>query len=446
MNPISYYTKNNLSTIHSSAGNHSSSTAETSETRKLVTAYDAHWDAEDKQYLAIPFNLNSFEKKLQHYTRAFPSPAKRTTDYGFIQKIDVAAGSTLFVRADLHGDLRSLLMNLKTLQEQGVVDENFKCQPGVHLIGGSHSLEVLELLTTLHLDNPDQVTLIRGNHENLEINDNLVGFHDTNFQQLLFCQSARETLEDLYHSLPLTVYVGQTTSEGKCEYVQFTHGMFELYIDPSPLLDSPEATTLNILKSPSLKYRIKLLAAQHSSDDYPAKIANEKDKTARYQLKQQASAHRIMCLHEKSPYHKREGRQTYNNKEPGLTAYNWGDMGEESQMGELGARKWRLSPDDVKCYLNISSDENRVKFLFRGHEHFMQHHSYLGKTGAKTLVSTMPVGMEGAYKDYFDQPDTAYILTTAPKVSEWKKRAYVRYAGEDRVEISSSHSLRDCKI
>jgi len=324
--------------------------------------------------------------------------------------------SNIFVRADLHGDLKSLVENLKAMQKKGLVDENFKCKPDTYMVfcgdyvdRGDHSLEVLEFLATLKMENPDQVFLIRGNHEYIDSKQGVSPLRDSKLEDrnyLNFWKSNGQVLTNFYETMPLTVYIAE--KEG--EYVQFTHGLFEVHVDPIEILET-EKTKMTISKGDhSFSDRVKQLATAKRIMD----------------LKKEELKHRVTTLEE--------------------TAYNWGDLWDESTKGtvgskldDLGSRSWYLTVDDVACALSLMSEKRKVRVLFRGHQHKFQHGVHKGKV----VVTTLPVGMDSqGYKTkYSKQQDRAYILETSPNIEDWKKRAFFRESGETCVEVSSYYSI-----
>src|SRR5438067_719039 len=81
-------------------------------------------------------------------------------------------GSEIFVHADLHGDIHSLLAELSWLNDQrylrefGIVHTNFyMVYLGDYTDRGAYGVEVLYTLLRLKLANPEKVFLLRGNHE-----------------------------------------------------------------------------------------------------------------------------------------------------------------------------------------------------------------------------------------------------------------------------------------
>jgi len=371
-------------------------------------------------YGTISYDKEGFVKQLKAHNEQFPLEYDPEIEHGVIEKRDLKKGSKIFVRADLHGDLTSLVYNLTTLQKEGLLDENFKCKEGVQLVflgdytdRGVHCIEVLRLLIALRMENPTQVTLIRGNHEDTETN-RAFGASDPNFIDFVFAEE--ELLTQFYQRLTLTMYMAE---EGeKREYVQFTHGMFELHMDPAELLNHPENThKVKVPKKGKLSERVTRMLTEGSP-------------------KLQKAANRVKELFERA------------KQDDDLTAYNWGDMGVYTRLGLLGYRNWKMAPDDVKEYFRVCADKHKVKMLFRGHEHLKQHHKYQGKSGKKTIVSTMPVGMGcPAYKDKFKgQRDTGYLLYIKAKIKESEKAAYERQPNSSEVSISKPISIRDDKF
>jgi hypothetical protein len=412
-------------------------------TKALMTHFDSCWNYSSKKFERVHFNESLCIEQLNKHNAQFKPNYNPEIEFGYIEKKDLPGKSKVFVRADLHGDLKSLIENIKTLQAEGLVDENYRCLPAVHLIflgdyadRGKNTMQVLELLTSLRMENPNQVTLLRGNHENTDINQSYAG-NDPHFKEFLKKDANLGLLEQVYSTMPLSVYICQNGSSGAREYIQFTHGAFEFHVDSSEFLNSEMAMAqYTISKKRELSTRI-LNIKMVPNKNYQKLIDGEKDKKLRMQYKQQHAAQRIRKLFE-------EERDSI--QDPDITRYNWGDISShptESYLGSPGFRTWKISVADVKHYLRLSSYPNKVKMLFRGHEHLKQHH-FVNK---KIVVSTMPVGMESNYGSQFkNQLDTAYILTTDPRVRNWTKVAYLREPGKATKEVTQEYQIRSGEI
>ncbi|MBI3901053.1 MAG: metallophosphoesterase [Chlamydiia bacterium] len=371
------------------------------------------------------FNIERFKNILDnHVCRFKKSDFNISADYGYIEKYDLDPNTNprIYVRADLHGDLKSLIENLRTLQEKGLLDKNFKCTPGAHLVflgdycdRGDYGTQVLELLIRLKEENPQQVHLIRGNHEDIDINLQF-GRSDKNLRSLIIDQNC--PLTTFYSTLSLTTYLS-LENRGSREYMQFTHGLFEFGMDPAPLLDS-ELTEGYAIVPKKLQPSARITALKEE----PGPL--------------RATAERVHTI-AKDVMNARKAQ-----KEEQYTAYNWADVEMHNAVPDytqvyLSARQFAVPPSDIQAYLDLSSERHRVAMIFRGHEHTFSHLIHDGRV----LVTTLSVGMSGAYdKTRFPQDDRAYILTPNAQVNSWMKRAILRDREDDRTrEITGLVSI-----
>jgi hypothetical protein len=406
-------------------------TAETA-TVDLVGLFDKCWNGEDECFENLPYDPIALQKKIGEHNKLFARTYSPESEYGCIEKKDLPSDSQLFVRADLHGDLKSLLENLKTLHALNLLDEQFHCHPHVQLIflgdyidRGIHNMQVIELLISLRMENPANVTLLRGNHEDFYISK-MYSANDPQLQNFYEDPTATKFLTDFFDTLTLSLYVSQESRDGfPRQYGHFTHGMLELYADPEPLLENENSTALSpISKEPMLSQRIK---------DLSRAVIVEGKMTPR-QRKQIAAAKQIGKLVAKC------------HRGKGYTLYNWGDMSDSATTSRVDcdpttSRQWKLASDDLQHYMRLSGGSNsRVKFLFRGHEHLFKHHK---TSQGKLVATTLSVGMDAkGYRDSYDQPDVAYLLAIAPKVKDWQKQGFKRQSGTSEVDVTQWHSLR----
>lgn len=353
------------------------------------------------------FYLAGFTSFLEAHAQMFNRSIDLNKNFGFIEKFDLdpTENPQVYVRADLHGDLKSLIDNISALQDEGLLDENYKCKPGVHLIflgdycdRGMNGTQILELLLMLRQESPQQIHLIRGNHEDVMINENF-GYTDQRLMETIQNQEAKKALQKVYETMPLTVYL--SLQGEKREYIQFTHGLFEPTFDPSPLLDQGNSGDYTLVpKKRELSNRVKTLA----QCDNPL----------------QKSARRICEIAEKS---------FFSVNEENYTLFNWADIkdnGTDSTLSGLASRGYVLNATDVQHYLNISTDLHRVALIFRGHQHKFAE----AMIDERVVVSTLPVGIDCKAYNY-NKHDRAYILTPQEKVEGWSKRIILRKRGED---------------
>lgn len=373
-----------------------------------------------------PGNIEELTEKLR---RQFTSFAQKDLDsknhFGFIDKHDLeeinGKQPPVYVRADLHGDLKSLLENLRTLQAQGILDDHFKCKNGAHLVflgdycdRSAYGTYILELLMQLSEENPGHVHFIRGNHEDTSIHFKYAG-NDTRLFEMLLDQGDksnqfREALDNFYSTLPLNTYFGLKDSQGKRQYCLLTHGMFEPAIDVSDLLDNqPSGSVVFVPKNRELSDRVKKLA-EGDPNDYVTKCAL-----------------RVVELVKKINH------QVENS----LSLCNWADAKTEgdlleSDLGLLGNRACKICPSDIDAYLTLSSVVNKVNILLRGHSHIYAH----AKLDEKVVATTLTMGVEG---DRTPDKDVAYLLI--PDRTGWKKQLITRTKHSSDSQISGLYDI-----
>ncbi len=407
----------------------------------LIEIYDQQWSSEAKKFLNLPFNKAHFNELTRTFISQFIIRMDSRIHYGHILKRDVEPGTKIFVRGDLHGDLKSLLENLKTLRTEGHLDPEYRCNKNVHLVflgdyadRGSHSMEVLQILLSLKLENRRQVTLIRGNHEDITLNRRYM-YKDKNFKNYLQSVDNRHHLRYIYETMPITLYMSEITS-GERQYVQFTHGALELYVDPQKMLASTNhQAILNVRKCCSFSERVSRLK-QINALQLNTEIPPKTNPLLRRKRKQQIAAAKIHSLCE---------NDFPSNIRPSV--YCWGDLTteDESQLGPIQDRDWKISAPDLKHSLRLSSLHHPIKMLFRGHAHKMH---YYTDSKNKLVVTTMPVGMESTtYKRSFpDQLDRAYILTTGEKVKSWSKQAILRASETSTNTLTDIHPIHSLGV
>jgi hypothetical protein len=184
--------------------------------------------------------------KKSPYNPHFFNTASHANFKPFMQKMIVPAGSTIFAWGDTHGCVHSLIRTLQQLQKWDYLDDNFMItQPDTYLIylgdcvdRGCYGLEVLYILMRLKAANPDNVILIRGNHEDEHINRTVpyVRFHDE-LTQKQFRQ--KNKLYRLYDMLPPVLYIGSGNEDDRA-FIMCCHGGLEIGLRPTALLTAPD--------------------------------------------------------------------------------------------------------------------------------------------------------------------------------------------------------------
>ncbi|MEI6243019.1 MAG: metallophosphoesterase [Chlamydiota bacterium] len=428
--------------------------------RALMDKFLPCWNHHTEHFETLPpSNIEQCKARLEAYTAQFPPPKDFDPNqhYGFIEKKDLEPHTHIFVHADFHGDLYSFIKNLKAFQiplpfEQNqppLLNENYKFREDFQIVllgdyvdRGPYSLELLHLIMTLKMESPDHVTLIRGNHEYLDMNLSNNGEKDTPFQTFLWERlSNSKQVNALYNSMPLTVYMGEKRANNpQGQYKQFTHGMFELHADPSLMLDSPNPrASMLISKTPILSERIVSIIKNTTED--PAHLELQlllmpKKNPIRNELKLQIAAQRIQALLK---------NQQKLRSDPDYSTYNWGDIVRDpffqSFMGDLNTRGWQLAPKDVWHYLRLCSTKtSKVICIDKGHSHEQMDYSFRGKL----VASVLPIAPNTTHPNCQDLgPDVGYLYITSSKVRDWTRTVIQRERHEEQCTIRPTRTLRE---
>lgn len=172
----------------------------------------------------------------------------------FVQKEIVPAGTKIIFKGDMHGDIHSLIKFIRTLALEGLMDkeDSFKIIDdslrivflGDYTDKGIYGIEVLYTILRLKLANPDQVFLVRGNHEDCV--QNLTGGLFTELIRKLANKNATDgncailikRITQMYNFLPACLFLGIKSEDGFINYIQCCHGGMELGHNATPLLDA----------------------------------------------------------------------------------------------------------------------------------------------------------------------------------------------------------------
>lgn len=159
-----------------------------------------------------------------------------------VQKIVFKASDHLVFHGDIHGDIHSLngfitaLNSKKYMQGFTIIDPSCSLLfLGDYTDRGKHGVEVIYTILRLATENPGRVFLVRGNHEDLAINQ-AGGF----IREIMSKFEHREavalydSLALLYQQLPIAVYI---TVDNK-EFALCCHGGIEWGYDPKKLLQT----------------------------------------------------------------------------------------------------------------------------------------------------------------------------------------------------------------
>ena len=260
----------------------------------------------------------------------------------------------MYIWGDIHGDVQSLLRTLLQLRHQGVIDDSFRIiQPDVYLLflgdyvdRGPFGLEVLYTLMRLKIANPKQVILVRGNHEDCDVNRRC-GFHAEleNKLALSLYPALLESLHQFYEYLPLACYLGCSDATGCVNYIQCCHGGIELGYDPRALLS----------REPQIRYEyINELRRGDILAQLPQKVVE--------------NMRRVL------PAKQLENYEPYGLQH-GHVGFCWSDFfpwtAPGSTLDYLSDRGCVWDEALTRAYLKlVSSEKARIIKIYRAHQHY----------------------------------------------------------------------------
>ncbi len=117
--------------------------------------------------------------------------------------IHTSAATPILIVADLHGDLDALQLALRKRTDLGCDTVVFL---GDYIDRGPASLDVLELLFLLKIEEPDKIILLRGNHELRETNRFEKFFEDLEYNEDLYARINR-----VFDRLPVAAVISNHT-------------------------------------------------------------------------------------------------------------------------------------------------------------------------------------------------------------------------------------------
>ena len=170
----------------------------------------------------------------------------------FVQKIIVDPQAILSIHADLHGDIHSFIKYLNYLFLENKIDKHFTITDknfyliflGDYTDGWLYGSEVLYTLLRLKIANPNNVIMLRGNHEDV-VQNSMHGFKKEFFKKFLYTKKKGQKkfyrLGVVYNLLPSAVYLGVPSDDKRfTNYLLFFHGGLEPRFNPHRLLAKKE--------------------------------------------------------------------------------------------------------------------------------------------------------------------------------------------------------------
>ncbi len=322
----------------------------------------------NENYKHTPLNLDGLMRRVRayaKYTKTGSSLAQQHNWLGtmpkmnqlnserfvpYVQKLCVKPGAQVAFHGDLHGDVHALNDYIADLNNKDYLD-GFKITKddfymlflGDYTDRGGYGAEVWYTILRLKLANPDHVFMVRGNHEDKELNESY-GFMDelkTKFGQ--HNTQDYQELYNLYNLLPVALYLGSGNLQ-EMNYLQCCHGGLEIGYNPQPLLKS----------AGTIKYQ--LLLDQNNRLDRNPGIEKLNNKECIERIKKVIPKHNRV-----------------NNPQSSYTiGFMWNDFAVDTQtiLNYDQYRGWKCGKTLTHGVLTShSTTKHKVRGVFRAHQH-----------------------------------------------------------------------------
>jgi hypothetical protein len=319
---------------------------------------------------------------------------KEISQFGVVEPLNLEKGNRVCIRADVHSDLRTVITQLRLLQKEKLLDENFICAPGVHIVflgdymdRGCNDVEVMSLLLTLRMQNPNNVHLERGNHE--DVNKVNLGYSDIP----AWIQQNETLFTNCYKTMPLGICLLGGNPQG----VLATHALF-----------APQVSIRSIVTGEQ-----KQVEVCDTVQD-PINTPQDFEKVAKLSQKMEQAVKDV-----KEWIKAADEQRTSQQVQLRLSAaefFTW------TRMTGYGTDT-KGSKEAVRAWMRL----NGIKHIIRGHEHSLIETQVPAKNGAqKVLVRTLPTGAEnGLFRDRVGKEIQGVLLTiTGPNVKEWEQQLF----------------------
>lgn len=200
------------------------------------------------RWVGVPPEKSFFNTAAAYFERP-PAGGSPVKFQPFAQKLSVPAGSEVFFRGDLHGDVRSLLDDLAWLNEQKFLEGFRIARTNFYMVflgdftdRGMYGTEALYSLFRLKFANPERVFLARGNHEDLSLQLRYGYFQEGRAKYGSAFNLGK--VARCYDFLPVVIYL-----ESGGNVIQCNHGGLEPGFDPRSLISAGEKKTFQLIGS-----------------------------------------------------------------------------------------------------------------------------------------------------------------------------------------------------
>lgn len=296
------------------------------------------------------------KEEFEATTEKFKNAHSKTEKEGFyaVKRI-FNPGTDIAIHADFHAASSSVYAFIEKLAQMGYMDKinKFKItNPNLQiaLLGdildrGPSGVEALYAVMRLKIENPDNVYIVRGNHD---YGDSGTPPWNTTTQQLkdMFSMSsgdASDMLDEICSSWPAVLFFG--TNNGKeTNYIMMVHGGIEPRFNPNKLLSGKESKVLEKLQLTNVYSWLKEPLRQNIE-----KIAKDREKTS------------FLLGFENCDFF-------LSDKEPGKYPEVAGISSERSNKSQTVLS---FAKNGAKAYFESCSEpgSHTLNAIFRGHQH-----------------------------------------------------------------------------
>ena len=195
-----------------------------------------------------PFNVkyNKFFKKCKKLMSDKLSQESALHEIFYAQKLFINRTTKLITISDLHADFDALKSIFNNMHNSESIDDNLIIRDNSLLIGlGDYvdrkpmSLRTLTFLLIIALKNPGKVILLRGNHEDVNINlCYKINIEIASVFGAEFIEDSYELLVQLYELMPSVIYAAQSNPlDNINDFLIFSHALLDFKFDPRNFLD-----------------------------------------------------------------------------------------------------------------------------------------------------------------------------------------------------------------
>lgn len=329
----------------------------------------------------------------------------------YLQALCVQPGTEIVMFGDRHGDVRSTVQMIEELRDTGYFesDDSFTLKPGILLVGlgdyvdrGNAGVETFLTMLWLKLQNPEQVILVRGNHEDCCLSTN-IGQFQFELQQKLgkkFSADDLRKVNRIYDYMPVAVFIGSGT--GTVNFLVGCHGFIELGYNPDALLKMAIANPGRSVfeKMGNLK---RSEYAQNLSKECKKALSDLADTSSSFSCEMSED---IILTSPRAPI-----------QLGWMWSYAIVDQGKEIIGFNAGNNTWQWGKKLTENVLeNWSGSGYTVSWIFRGHQHA---HNY--EYGSYSSIMNKLWAHDGIYRLWADDasahslaPYGAFTINVAP--------------------------------